>query len=103
MALAGSEDPVQAIQCSYPISFRHSRVVEGGVDEVVQGIGFTFLVHDGLADVHNLGRLVTKAVNPQDLPGFPVEQNLQHTYSFTGNLRPRQILEESLANIVDRK
>ena len=37
---------------------------------------------------------------PQNFPGLPVEQNLQHTHGFAGNLRPRQILEERLADIV---
>src|SRR5690606_1692078 len=95
-----SEQPPQSIQRRYPVGFGHGRVVEGGVDEILDGIGLTLLVHDGLADMYDLRRLVTEAVNTQHLQRLAVEQDLQHPDRFATDLCPRGVLEERLANLV---
>ena len=94
------ENSIQAIQCGNPVGFRHGRVIERGIDEVVQRVGLSFLIHDRLADVNDFCGLVTETVDTQNLAGLPVEQDFQHAYRFSGNLRAGQILEERLSNLV---
>ncbi|CUS14460.1 unnamed protein product [Tuber aestivum] len=95
-----SKKPVEAVVGRYPIGFCHGRVVERGVDEVLEGIELTRLVHDRLADVHDLRRLVAEAMHAEDFQGFTVEQDLQHALRLTGDLRTRHALEECLAHFV---
>src|SRR5690606_11524348 len=64
-----SKKPIEPIKRRYPIGFSHGRVVEGGIDEVLQRIGFAWLVHDRLANMHDLRGLVAKAVHTQHLQG----------------------------------
>ena len=68
------KDPVQTVQRRDTVGFRHGRIVERGIDEVVQGVGLSFLIHDRLADVDDFRRLVTETVDTQNLTGFPVKQ-----------------------------
>ena len=44
---------IEAIEGGYTIGFGHCGIVEGGVDEVHEGIGFAFLGHNGLANMDN--------------------------------------------------
>ena len=43
--------------------------------------------------MNNFGRAFAKAVDPQDLLGFPMEQDLQRSHVHADNLRPREVLE----------
>ena len=62
-----SKNAVQAIQGRYPVGLGHRRIVERGVDEILETVGLAFLRHDRLTDVHNLSRLLTKAVYTENL------------------------------------
>ena len=44
--------------------------------------------------------LVAETVNTQHRQCFAMKQNFQHAHPFAGNLRPGQVLEESLAHII---
>ncbi len=51
------------------------------------------MLHDRLTDVDDLGGTLAKAVDPQNLFGFTMEQDLQAADVHTYDLRPRQMLE----------
>ena len=58
------------------ISLCHSRVVECRLDEILQRVRLTLLLHDGLPNVDDLGRIRSKAVNAENLQGLAMKQQL---------------------------
>lgn len=61
---SGLEQSIVTVQCSDPIGFCHRWIIEGRVDEVLQGIERGGLLHDRLADVHNFRCIRTKTMHP---------------------------------------
>ncbi|EAU65622.1 hypothetical protein STIAU_6500 [Stigmatella aurantiaca DW4/3-1] len=95
-----SEQPVEAVEGGHPVGLGHGGVVEGGIDEVVDGVARPLLGHDRLADVDDLRGVVPQAVDAEDLPRVPVEEQLEHAHRAAGDLRARQALEEGMADLV---
>ena len=58
------------------------------------------LLHDGLADVHDLGCLITEAVDAEDFQRVAMEQDLEHADGVAGDLGACGVLEEGLPHFV---
>ena len=61
-AEAPSSQAIQAIERRHAIGLGHGRVVEGGIGKVAHVVALPALGHDSLADVHDLGGPIPKAV-----------------------------------------
>src|SRR5699024_10273161 len=66
-------DPVDAVERGDAIGLGHGRVIEGRVGKIADIVGRAGLAHNGLADMNDLGGLVAKTVDPQNLEGFAVK------------------------------
>ena len=87
-----SVQTIQAVEGGDTVSFGHGRVVECGIDEIHQGVGFAFLCHDRLADMNDFRGLVPETVYAEQFQGLCMKQNLKHADGFTCNLRACQTL-----------
>ena len=96
----GSKQPIVAIERGDAIRLRHGRIVEGRVDEVEQRVGRAGLGHDRLADVHDLRRVGSEAVDAEHLQRLAMKQDLEHAHRLAGDLGPGQVLEQGMADLV---
>src|SRR5579862_5597569 len=74
---------IQSIERRGLIAFGQGRVVEDRVDEISHG---SFEDHHGLADVKQFGSAVADDVDPQDLAGFAVEDQLEASGGIAADL-----------------
>ena len=95
-----SENSIQAVECRNPVGLGHGRVIEGRLDEVVQSVARSWLGHDRLADMDDLGCLLAEAVDPQDFERVHMEQDLDHADSVAGDLRPGDTAKKGSPNLV---
>ena len=100
-SIAGElEEPVITIQSRHAVRLGHCRIVECRIDEVHQRVVRFRLSHNRLADVNDLGRVRTEAMNSEHFERFAMKQNLQHTRRLTRNLRAGDALEMGMTDFI---
>ena len=57
------------------VTLRQSRIIENRVDKIIE---FAAVGHDGLADVHQLGRAFADHMDAEEFPGLGMKQQLEH-------------------------